>query len=77
MYSKSSWNGPVDPYIEVVFLNDTVESGSEPVVSLLIFEWKDLDLIGVENPDRPGIVSVPPPPFIPLSLPGGPICTNH
>lgn len=61
MYSKSSWGGPVDPYIEVVFLNDTVEAGTDPVVSLLIFEWKDLDLVGVDNPNRPGDVSHPLP----------------
>lgn len=56
MYSKSSWGGNVDPYIEVVFVNDTVKPDTDPVVSLLIFEWKDIDLIGVKDPNRPNEV---------------------
>ncbi|CAI4217979.1 unnamed protein product [Parascedosporium putredinis] len=54
MYSKSAWGGNVDPYIQVVFVNDTVKPDTDPIISLLIFEWKDLDLIGVEDPNRPG-----------------------
>lgn len=47
MYSKSAWGGPVDPFILTVFPNDTIKADEDPVVSLIIFEWKDLDLIGV------------------------------
>ena len=58
MYSKSAWGGNVDPYIQVVFVNDTVKPDTDPIISLLIFEWKDLDLIGVEDPNRPGEVKI-------------------
>lgn len=45
MYSKSAWGGPVDPFILLKFLPYTGDD--DPVVSLVIFEWKDEDLIGV------------------------------
>ncbi|KAI0851774.1 lung seven transmembrane receptor-domain-containing protein [Daldinia vernicosa] len=52
MYSKSDWGGPVEPFILTTFPNQTVEGDNDPVVSLVIFEWKDEDLIGVpSNPD--------------------------
>ncbi|KAI1772408.1 lung seven transmembrane receptor-domain-containing protein [Hypoxylon cercidicola] len=47
MYSKSAWGGALEPFILVNFLNQTVEGDEDPIVSLLIFEWKDQDLIGV------------------------------
>lgn len=48
MYSKKSWGGSVDPFILVKFLKDdiAVEKGEDPIVSLLIFEWQDKDLLG-------------------------------
>lgn len=46
MYSQKSWGGPVDPHILVKFNNDTTEDG-DPMASMIIFEWKDYDLIGV------------------------------
>ncbi|KAI0122097.1 lung seven transmembrane receptor-domain-containing protein [Daldinia grandis] len=52
MYSRSAWGGPVDPFILTKFPNQTVEGDDDPIVSLVIFEWKDEDLIGVAtNPD--------------------------
>ncbi|KAL7626897.1 Membrane protein ptm1 [Parahypoxylon ruwenzoriense] len=52
MYSRSAWGGPVDPFIHTIFPNKTVEGDDDPIVSLVIFEWKDRDLIGVyPNPD--------------------------
>ncbi|KAI1826147.1 lung seven transmembrane receptor-domain-containing protein [Xylaria intraflava] len=52
MYSKAAWNGPVDPFILTVFPNDTVKGDEDPIVSLIIFEWKDQDLIGAfPNPE--------------------------
>ncbi|CAJ2506059.1 Uu.00g001890.m01.CDS01 [Anthostomella pinea] len=52
MYSKSDWGGPEDPVILTVFPNVTVEGDDDPIVSLVIFEWKDEDLIGVyPDPD--------------------------
>ncbi|KAI2637493.1 lung seven transmembrane receptor-domain-containing protein [Xylaria nigripes] len=46
MYSKAAWNGPVDPFILTVFPNDTIKGNEDPIVSLIIFEWKDQDKIG-------------------------------
>ncbi|EKG15660.1 Transmembrane receptor eukaryota [Macrophomina phaseolina MS6] len=48
MYSKKSWGGSVDPFILVKFLKDKIaeEKGEDPVVSLLIFEWQDKQLLG-------------------------------
>ncbi|OTB08403.1 hypothetical protein M426DRAFT_317024 [Hypoxylon sp. CI-4A] len=52
MYSRSAWGGPEDPFILVNFPNKTVEGDDDPIVSLVMFEWKDQDLIGVlPNPD--------------------------
>ncbi|KAI1384616.1 lung seven transmembrane receptor-domain-containing protein [Hypoxylon trugodes] len=52
MYSKSAWGGPIEPFIETVFPETAVEGDQDPIVSLIIFEWKDQDLIGVyPNPD--------------------------
>ncbi|KAI0104181.1 lung seven transmembrane receptor-domain-containing protein [Nemania sp. FL0031] len=52
MYSKAAWGGPVEPFILTVFPNDTIKADEDPVVSLIIFEWKDQDLIGVfPNPE--------------------------
>jgi hypothetical protein len=47
MYSKADWGGPVDPFILTVFPNKTVQGDADPVVSLVIFEWKDQDLVGI------------------------------
>lgn len=57
MYSRTTWGGPVDPFILVKFLNSTISTGSDPVASLIIFEWRDKDLVGVPDPKYPGIVS--------------------
>ncbi|KAI1180345.1 lung seven transmembrane receptor-domain-containing protein [Nemania sp. FL0916] len=46
MYSKAAWGGPVDPFILTFFPNDTIPADQDPVVSLIIFEWKDQDQIG-------------------------------
>ena len=46
MYSRKSWGGQVDPYILVKFRESPVEDDADPVVSLVMFEWKDEDLIG-------------------------------
>ncbi|CAN8097273.1 unnamed protein product [Discula destructiva] len=50
MYSQQAWGGPVDPFILVTFI--TPPDDQDLVVSLVIFEWKDEDLIGVyPDPD--------------------------
>ncbi|CAG8976081.1 hypothetical protein HYALB_00002359 [Hymenoscyphus albidus] len=47
MYSKIAWGGAVDPHILVKFIKEDVADNSDPIVSMVIFEWKDYDLIGV------------------------------
>lgn len=47
MYSKSAWGGSVDPFILTEFIQATPEGDADPMVSLVIFEWKDEDLVGV------------------------------
>ncbi|KAI1264023.1 lung seven transmembrane receptor-domain-containing protein [Xylariaceae sp. FL1019] len=48
MYSRSAWGGPVDPFILTKLINDTSKGEDDhSIVSLIIFEWKDQDLIGV------------------------------
>ncbi|KAI1840392.1 hypothetical protein JX266_013400 [Neoarthrinium moseri] len=51
MYSRKDWGGPIDPFILSVFPDQTVEGHDDPIVSLVIFEWKDEDLIGVTDPE--------------------------
>ncbi|KAI1340478.1 lung seven transmembrane receptor-domain-containing protein [Xylariaceae sp. FL0016] len=51
MYSKSAWGGPVDPFILTVFPDKEIQGDDDPVVSLVIFEWKDQELIGVYPDD--------------------------
>ena len=46
MYSRNAWGGPVDPFILTMFPNTSIEGIDDPVVSLIIFEWKDYDYIG-------------------------------
>ncbi|KAJ4416118.1 Membrane protein ptm1 [Neurospora sp. IMI 360204] len=54
MYSKETWTGPVNPFISVKFTDFGSDAGDDPIVSLLIFEWQDADLVGVlpEGADR-------------------------
>lgn len=47
MYSQTAWGGDVKPHILVKFIKETVEDDSDPIASMVIFEWKDYDLIGV------------------------------
>lgn len=47
MYSKTAWGGSVDPFILTKFIQATPEGDEDPIVSLVIFEWKDEDLVGV------------------------------
>lgn len=44
MYSKKSWGGAVDPYIDVLFVKD--EAAGDATVSLVIFEYRDKALLG-------------------------------
>ena len=49
MYSRKAWGGDKNPYILAKFKEigqETIPDGQDPVVSLIIFEWKDESLIG-------------------------------
>ena len=53
MYSKKSWGGNQLPHILVKFINkDKNEAIEDPVVSVIIWEWKDSDLLGKPS-DKP------------------------
>ena len=56
MYSRTTWGGPIDPFILIKFFGDTPE-GSDPTVSLILFQWADKDLVGVPQENVPGPVS--------------------
>ncbi|TDZ18635.1 Membrane protein PTM1 [Colletotrichum sidae] len=59
MYSRSAWGGPVDPYINVMFLPKEAPADQDPTVSMVIFEWKDEDLIGVrESPESENKIGI-------------------
>jgi hypothetical protein len=47
MYSKAAWGGAVDPHILVKFIKEDIQDDSDPIASMVIFEWKDFDLIGI------------------------------
>jgi len=52
MYSRKAWGGPVEPYISIKWVPVSEENTSndpDPIVSMVIFEWRDYDLIGI-NP---------------------------
>ncbi|KOS18567.1 Membrane protein PTM1 [Escovopsis weberi] len=52
MYSRTSWGGPVEPFILVKFLNATVQQ-DDAIASLVIFEWKDSKLVGIPSSGSP------------------------
>jgi hypothetical protein len=56
MYSRQTWGGPVDPFILVKFLNSTIPEGADPIVSLIIFQWRDKNLVGIPDPNNRGRV---------------------
>ena len=62
MYSRKTWGGAVDPFIQVKLLKPQTKDGSEPpdhAVSLVIFEWQDKQLIGkAPIPDKPEEVRI-------------------
>ena len=52
MYSRKAWGGSVDPFILTKFSPQSDIGDSDPLVSLVIFEWTDESLIGrVESGD--------------------------
>ena len=60
MYSKSAWGGDVDPFILTKFIKTTPEGDEDPLVSLVVFEWRDEDLVGRwPNDDAPKVSTLP------------------
>lgn len=57
MYSRTAWGGPVEPFILVKFSNSTIPKGADPIVSLIIFQWNDKDLVGIADSSGGGRVS--------------------
>lgn len=53
MYSKKSWGGPVEPFIEVKFVDtDKNKEIKDPTVSVIVWEWKDSALLGKQSGDQ-------------------------
>ncbi|KAK2754569.1 hypothetical protein FQN54_006970 [Arachnomyces sp. PD_36] len=47
MYSRKSWGGSTEPFILAKFSKSVARKDEEdPLLSLVIFEWEDVDLIG-------------------------------
>ncbi|KAL5343071.1 lung seven transmembrane receptor-domain-containing protein [Aspergillus crustosus] len=53
MYSRKAWGGNTDPFILTKFAKSTTTEDSDPLVSLVIFEWTDEPLIGRRVSDDP------------------------
>ncbi|KAL8795096.1 MAG: hypothetical protein Q9195_002393 [Heterodermia aff. obscurata] len=52
MYSRKAWGGDTDPFVLTKFINATTKGDEDPIVSFVIFEWHDEDLVGVwPSPD--------------------------
>jgi hypothetical protein len=51
MYSKTQWGGAVDPFILVALVKD--DSPPDRTVSLIIFEYRDKNLLGKPIGDDP------------------------
>jgi hypothetical protein len=54
MYSKKSWGGKTEPFIMVKFVKakDQYKDMDDPVVGVVVWEWKDSNLLGRPT-DRP------------------------
>ena len=47
MYSRKSWGGDTEPFILTKFIKpDNLNDNDDPLISLVVFEWADKDLIG-------------------------------
>ncbi|KAK9321232.1 lung seven transmembrane receptor-domain-containing protein [Lipomyces orientalis] len=55
MYSRRDWGGSIDPYIKVDLSKPSTATSTESsVVSLVIFEWTDVDYIGLNTGQADG-----------------------
>lgn len=58
MYNRKSWGGSVDPFILLKFVKpEEIPDGEDPIVSLVIFEWKDRNLVGKQVTEESNDVS--------------------
>ena len=59
MYSKAAWGGTVEPFILTKFDNSSYKGDKDAIVSFIIFEWHDENLLGVTlNPDDLSVQSI-------------------
>ena len=68
MYSQQAWGGPVDPFILIKFTDVGKEQQGDPVVSMVVFEWRDEDLIGIRPSPGATQVRLTRPPVLYLVL---------
>uniref|UniRef100_A0A060T7W3 ARAD1B23342p n=1 Tax=Blastobotrys adeninivorans TaxID=409370 RepID=A0A060T7W3_BLAAD len=52
IYSKSDWGGSVDPYIEVK-ITDAKSNKDDDWIALVIFEYRNVELLGADIPNDP------------------------
>jgi len=53
MYSKKSWGGKVEPFVNIKFIkSDANKDIKDPTVAVVIWEWKDSLLLGKPS-DKP------------------------
>ena len=56
MYSKSSWGGSVDPFILTKYNKAKDSDDKDTFVSVIIYEFKDEDLVGMwPSPEAPEV----------------------
>ena len=52
MYSKKSWGGDTDPFVLTTLDKASPEPDQDTLVSLVVFEFRDEDFIGIwPSPD--------------------------
>lgn len=51
MYNRQAWGGSINPFISFNLLNYDSSSTPDPDLAVVIFEYKDIDIIGAETSD--------------------------
>lgn len=46
MYGRKSWGGDIEPFISTRFEKQTPGGDADPIVSVVIFEWKEEGFVG-------------------------------
>lgn len=47
MYSRKAWGGDTDPFLLAKFVKESPPDNEDPLVSVVVFEWRDEDYVGV------------------------------